>query len=278
MSNLISLSSRLVRVTVFLAGVFARDLSAETTDLHDDFSNASLNEATLSIDSAVSWHGFHNRAGGLPTIEEVSVRDTAGKALNFSGKSQNAFVVASFPLVSLKKPGDFIDLKVSYRYLHGPTDPANGFVMGLFNSNGMPISAGNLDGRYPEPAEIGLEQFGYRVGKAPNSRTQDVVLDRALGISSPFPTEALQTSDSDTLAQAKAIHVLLLRITREDGGTFTLEYGIDSARFKLPASVDSMSATDFDTVLLYPLGRGFGESKGNNYIQVVDVTVTSHEK
>jgi len=277
MLNLISLSGRMAWVAVFLAGILTRDLSAETVDLHDDFSNATLNEATLSIDSVVSWHGFHNRAGGLPTIEEGGA-NASGKALNFSGKSQNAFVVASFPLVNLKKAGDFIDLRVSYRYLYGPTDPVSGFVMGLFNSNGMPINAGNLDARYPEAAEVGLEQFGYRVGKAPNSKTQDIVLEKAVGLSSPFPLEALQTSDSDTLVQAKAIHVLLLKITRENDGTFNLEYGIDSALFKLPAKADSMVTTDFDTVLLYPLGRGFGESKGNNYIQVVDVTVTSHEK
>ncbi len=278
MLNLISLSSRLAWVTVLLAGILTRDLSAETTNLHDDFSNATLNDTTLSIDSVVSWHGFHNRAGGLPTIEEVGVSEYTGKALNFSGKSQNAFVVASFPLVSLKKAGDFIYLRVSYRYLYGPTDPVSGFVMGLFNSNGMPINAGNLDARYPEAAEVGVEQFGYRVGKAPNSKTQDVVLEKAIGISSSFPLEALQTSDSDTLVQAKVVHILLLKITRENDGAFTLEYGIDSSLFKLPAKADSMIATDFDTVLLYPLGRGFGESKGNNYIQVVDVTVTSNEK
>jgi len=259
-------------------GIFSQTtLSAETVVVKEDFANAVQNEDSNAIDSAISWNAFCSRGGKIPWVKEAVESASSGKALEFSGQSQNALLVGAFPPVELKKAGDSIALTVSYRYLHQPTNPAPGFVIGLLNSNGMPLNAGKIDFPFRQAPEVGVDHQGYRVGKNPNTDVEDIVLDKTVGASSGFPYQELARVNSGVVLTDRKPHVLKLKITRQPDNTLALAYEFDGTEFTFAADSSSVVTPDFDSIFIQPLARDFGESNGNNYIQLLDVTVTHNE-
>lgn len=251
--------------------------AAEKTLLQEEFREAVANPGTYTITSATTWCAFHNRGGKIPAVKAPKSGEDFG-GIEFAAQSQSTLLAASFPAVQLKNAGDYVRLSVTYLYLHGPTNPAPGFVAGLYNSNGMPLTSGSGDTPFKKDLQVGLDFPGYRVGKNPNAEAQDLIADKVMGISSPFPDKALLTSDSGVAMAARKPHELELKITLQSDGSFAVESGIDGRNFHATDAKASASAIHFDTVLLRPLATGFGESSGNNYVQILKVVVVTSGK
>lgn len=236
-----------------------------------------VNSDAYTITSAATWCAFHNRSGKMPASKKAKDGDEIG-GIEFAAQSQSTLLAAAFPPVQLKNAGDYIRLSVTYRYLHGPTKPSPGFVVGLYNSNGMPLTAGRGDTPFKKELQVGLDFSGYRVGKNPNAASQDLIADKVMGVSSPFPDNPLLTSDSGVIVTAKKTHELELKITLQADGSLTVESGIDGRIFRATDARASASGMHFDTILLRPLTAGLEESSGNNYVQVLKVVVLTSGK
>lgn len=263
---------------VWLLGAWgASGFAAERVLLQEDFHNAVVNPGFCTITGAVTWCAFYNRSGTMPSVKAGKNEEDLG-GIEFAAQSQYTLLVASFPAVQLKNAGDSIHLSVTYRYLHGPTDPAPGFVAGLYNSNGMPLTNGNGDTPFKKALQVGLEFPGYRVGKSPNSKSQDLIADKVMGISSSFPDNTLLTSDSGLVMNGKKAHELKLKITLQADGSCEVESEIDGRSFQATDSKTSAVGMHFDTILLRPITTAFGESSGNNYVQILKVAVVTAEK
>ncbi|WP_043585761.1 hypothetical protein [Geminisphaera colitermitum] len=261
-----------ILILVFCGGL---NLSAaEEIVLQDDFSKAEQEAQTASIRSETLWYGFSSGGGRLPVVKEVSSDAFTGKLLEFSAQSQHTLIVGAFPTVELKKEGDFIQLSLDYRYLYPLKSPTPAFIIGLHDSAGAPLAAGNIRKGF-EPGAAGANHVGYRLAKLPLDEAGDLQVDLASGLGSPFPQKKISAGDSGQTLGSRELHTLVLRITRQEDGNLAFACSVNGVTRKFvttdPAQV---AATRFDEVSICPLGRGFERGPGlNYYVQTANVRV-----
>jgi hypothetical protein len=251
----------------------------ETTVLSDDFSQTSPEEATASIRSETSWYGFTRGGGRLPLSKEVEVDGDTVRVLEFSAQSQQTLIAAAFPSVELKRPGDYIQLSVDYRYLYPLKGTSPAFVVGLYDTRGAPLTSGDLRKDLDPTSAVGSFHAGYRLAKIPNELADDLRLDQVTGLGSLFPQNKIDTTSSGLTLAPREMHQMTLRITLEEGGRLTFNYGVDGVFQKYSSTAPLNTAiTRFNEVSICPLGRGFERGGANFYIQLSKVKVVRGER
>lgn len=246
---------------------------AEKNVLKEDFDNVTLEAETGSIRSETSWYGFTEGGGRLPGLKQVQSSGFAGNVLDFSGQSQYTLLVGAFPLVELKKAGDFVQLSLNFRYVYPLKHVTPAFVIGLYASNGTPLTEGNLRKNLP-PGSAGSNHIGYRLAKLPQGTSGDLQLDLAQGLGATFPNALLTRSSSGLELTSREMHSLVLNVTLTEDGNIALNYNLNGIGYQfVTTSAAQVGTTRFDEVYISPLGRGFQRPAGNNYIQISNVRV-----
>lgn len=252
--------------------------AGEITVLSDTFSKASVEEATASIRSEASWYGFTKGGGKLPSIKEADLGGDTVSVLDFSAQSQHTLIAAAFPSVNLKRPGDYIQLIVEYRYRYPLKDVVPAFVIGVYDSAGAPLVAGDLRKDLDADGAAGSNHAGYRLAKLPTEMTGDLQLDLVNGLGEPFPHTRIDAASSGLKLGAREMHQMTLRVTLAEGGNLLFNYGVDGVIQKYSTLAPlKTTITRFNEVSICPVGRGF-ETSGNYYIQLVKVKVVRGER
>ncbi|HEY9248463.1 MAG TPA: hypothetical protein VIO38_05000 [Rariglobus sp.] len=251
----------------------------ETAVLSDNFSRTSPEEATASIRSGTSWYGFTQGGGKLPSAKEVDVNGDTVRVLEFSAQSQQTLIAAAFSTVELKQPGDYIQLSVDYRYLYPLKGTSPAFVVGLYDSKGAPLVSGDLRKDLDPTGATASHHAGYRLAKLPTDLADDLQLDQVTGLGVPFPQNKIDKASSGLTLAPREMHRMTLRITLEEGGTLTFNYGVDGVFQKYSATAPmNVKVTCFNEVSICPLGRGFERGGANFYIQLGKVNVVRGER
>ncbi|MFA6959855.1 MAG: hypothetical protein WC205_03780 [Opitutaceae bacterium] len=279
--NIISKNHRYFRLAaLFFTACYSLTLSAkETSVLSDNFSKASVEEATASIRSETSWYGFTKGGGKLPTAKETDLSGDTVSVLEFSAQSQQTLIVAAFPAVDLKRPGDYLQLSVEYRYLYLLKGMSPAFVVGLYDSGGAPLVTGDLRKDLDQAGAAGSNHVGFRLAKLPTDMTGDLQLDQVTGLGGLFPQTKIDTASSGLTLGPREMHQMTLRITLGENGNLVFNYGVDGVFQKYSTTAPlKVAITRFNEISICPLGRGFERGGSNFYIQLGKVKVVRGER
>jgi hypothetical protein len=278
--NMIPKTQRYLRSASLLLAACSRLslFAGETTVLSDTFSKAMTEEATASIRSETSWYGFTKGGGKLPTIKETDLGGDSISVLDFSAQSQHTLLAAAFPSVDLKRPGDYVQLIVEYSYRYPLKDVVPAFVIGLYDSGGAPLVAGDLRKDLDAAGAAGSNHAGYRLAKVPTEMTGDLRLDLVTGLGEFFPHTQIDAASTGLKLGAREMHQMTLRVTLGEGGNLMFHYGMDGIiqKYSTVAPLKT-TVTRFNEVSICPIGRGF-ETSGNYYIQLGKVKVVRGER
>ncbi len=239
-------------IVMQLGGTFAR---GETqTLISDGFNDGTRFKGSDTLDT--TWYALNQfTAGAAPTMVTDNTTPLAGNVLEFTGSSSSSCIVGAFPKVALVKAGDFIEFSANFRCFTVPTGANTGPTLGLYTSNGTPLTADSFGS-----AGGAGDDRGYKATKYDTVNSNDVkIFQEETSRTSFFNTyvgTVLQTFSSALYGNDTLVHTVKLHIQLATNGAdlvITAFYDGYAAPAVTVTSASVLTKT-FDEAVCMPFG------------------------